>query len=116
RAAGTCQGLLEQFDEAKVAELDTAAEQHHVVGLHVAVLDALGVEIVQSPGGGAHMSQQLRQRDAGQVFLLDGLPKMVEQRAVSQFHRQNEEVAALPSAVQSQQVGVAQVLDQLQRA
>ena len=71
-------------------------------------------EEVEAAGRVAHVLEQFFLGDARQAGLAVFV-EAIEQRAVGQFHRHDQETAKLPRSENRQQVRVAQALERLQR-
>ena len=115
---------LQDLRQAEVGQPDRAADEEDVVRLDVAVLDAdqaavagrvAGlVEEVDGPGQLVHVAEQLVARQAGQPCSL-ALAEPVPQALVAQRHGDHQAVLHPDGELDVEQVGMADVADDLQR-
>src|SRR5512135_84963 len=108
--------------QAEVGHLDAVADQQQVLRLDVPVLNPLRLSTLGGMAGLVQVVDPLRRvqemlEDLGgrdpPESLTDGLPETVQEGPFGQLHRDDEGVVALPGAEGGQQVGMAELADDL---
>ena len=102
---------FEKLRQTEVADLDAATDQQQVLRLHVAVLDALGVQRVETTSRVTYQLQQFRV-GYSRIAVLTPFRQIILKGALAEFQREDQHVAAPPDAGGADELRMAYRLHQ----